>query len=510
MTTAWRKPDKWSDSQRGDLNKPSLASWLRSVRQNRLITLVLLAAVGLRVVTMLGYRPPMVYWVDSINYLDLALELRPSGGYQPGGFQPSGYPALLWLLRPLHSVMAVAGLQHVMGLAIGLMIYLVLRRRGLPAWGATLAAAPGLLDARFLRLEHGILSDTLFLFFVVAAITVLLWSPVPTMRAVLAAGLLLAAASLTRTIAVPLILLALGHLLLQRAGLRRTAVLAVAALLPLVAYASWFASVHGRFTLASGDGVSLWARSMTYADCKVIDPPPELAYLCPNGSWQDAASEYVWASDSAINLAPGGLAGNNEAAREFGLLAMNAQPIDYLHDVVSDTALAFTWDPVPHPRRMKPAHGFAHGCAGPLPDHEMVERVLRDYDHAVRAQCSVDPYAGFLVDYQHVAYLRGTVLGGIFLVGMAGMVGRRRLTLLPWTAAFVLLVAPVAALDFDHRYLLPVIPMACLAAGLGAAEIRTSRRRRHRAGPAAPAAGAMPDEPGPKTTNPQPQVIAVD
>jgi hypothetical protein len=43
---------------------------------------------------------------------------------------------------------------------------------------------------------------------------------------------------------------------------------------------------------------------------------------------------------------------------------------------------------------------------------------------------------------------------------------------LPWVTAVVLLVFPIAIADFGHRYLLPVLPFACAAAGLSFAPQR--------------------------------------
>ncbi|NUS01631.1 MAG: hypothetical protein HOV97_03600, partial [Nonomuraea sp.] len=65
--------------------------------------------------------------------------------------------------------------------------------------------------------------------------------------------------------------------------------------------------------------------------------------------------------------------------------------------------------------------------------------------------------------------------GVLLLLGGLGSIGRRRAALLPWAFAVFLLVAPVAALDFDHRYVLPAIPFACVAAALAVAGVSRER-----------------------------------
>ncbi|MET8145515.1 hypothetical protein ABZU32_34880 [Sphaerisporangium sp. NPDC005288] len=437
----------------------------RAMLGHRLFTVVLCLATAVRLVTMLGYRPGQLYWYDSFTYLDVASHPRPSLG-----FHPSGYPLLLWLLRPFHSVTVVVGVQHAMGLGIGAMIYAVLRRRGLPAWGASLAALPGLFDASFLRLEHGVLSDTMFILLIVAALTVLTWSPRPTARACAVAGTLLALATLTRTIALPLLVLVLLWSAVRRVGTRGLVAGMLAGALPLVAYAGWNAHVNGRFTLTGGEGVVLWARTMTFADCAVIRPPAAERGLCPNGAHQDAASEYVWDPAASLNRLPGGRDGNNDLARSFALRAIMAQPLDYLADVARDTALAFAWTPVRHPERVTPAFGFARG-EWSLPAYPLVAKVRQEYDPAIRGLRSAEPWAGFLIAYQYPAYTRGPVIALLLLAGGLGAAVGRRRAALPWATAVFLLAGPVAVLDFDHRYVLPVIPVACLAAALGVADL---------------------------------------
>jgi hypothetical protein len=431
--------------------------------RHALFAAVLAAAAALRILTVLGYRPGRVYYVDSYQYIQLALHPQPSQG-----FRNIGYPLLLRLLLPFHSVPVVIAVQHVLGLATGLLMYALLRRRNLPAWGAVLATVPVLFDAQMLQLEHAVLSDLLFIFLVVAAVVTLLWSPgLPSARAAAGAGLFLALAALTRSVGVPLLLLVLVFLAVRRVGVRRFAAAVVAGLLPLALYASWYRAEHGRFALSGTDGVSLWARTMTFADCRRIQPPPEEVPLCPNGTWRDAASEYVWAPGSSLNRLPGDAETKNSLARSFAVHAILAQPLDYLGAVGHDVSLAFRWTPARHPRRVTPAFGFAKGRWVPGGVPPSARQALRAYDPGTSGEYhSAEPYAAVLRGYQYPAYLRGPFLAGILL---AGALGLRRGTLLPWGAAVTLLVAPVAALDFDHRYVLPVVPVACLAAALGVA-----------------------------------------
>ena len=51
-----------------------------------------------------------------------------------------------------------------MGVGLGVVIYALLRHRGLPWWGATLPALPVLFDSYELHLEHMVTADTLFIF----------------------------------------------------------------------------------------------------------------------------------------------------------------------------------------------------------------------------------------------------------------------------------------------------------------------------------------------------------
>jgi hypothetical protein len=453
----------------------------------RLFAVAFALGLALRVITMLGFPPAIWFGGDSASYLSTALRLV------PGTSRLSGYGLMLLVLRPFHSFAAVTAVQHLMGLALGVMIYAVLRRYRLPDWGATLAALPVLLGAYQIQLEHEILPSAAFSFGVLSAITLTLWWPVhepdagrPSWPAV-TAGLLLAVSATLWPAGAPLLVLLLIYLAARRAGWRVLAATAAAAALPLIGYLGWFDHTYHRVAFSDSDGVYLWSRTMTFANCAVIKPPPSEAGLCPHQpvSRRPAASTFIWEPGSPLNSLPGKKfsAAKNALAMNFALRAIAAQPGGYLAAVLHDAALSFAWTIPAHPsalmtRRYEFAYATEHWIAPGdvlVPGHTVASDELA-YGGATSTR-AVAPFSGWLVAYQRFARLPGTLLAVILLIGLGGIArawggGRRALAgrggpgLLPWLASVTLLLMPVMTADYSERYVLIAVPAACLAAGL--------------------------------------------
>jgi hypothetical protein len=486
-----------------------LRAWLPGlVRRHRLFSVVLGLSVVPRVIVMLGFQPAVLFKLDSYDYLWDAAHLRPNP------VNPGGYTVFLWLLAPLRSLTLIAALQHLAGLAVAIMVYAVLRRFGVRPWIATLACVPVLFDPAQFLLEQLIMADMLALLLMVAAFAVLLLRDRPSVPRSAVAGLLMGASAVVRPTALPLIAALAVYLLAKRAGWRRVCALLAAGALPVVAYMSWFAAVYGSFNLTNSNGLFLWSRTMSFADCATIKPPADLLALCPNRQPGAPAAgrllpkQYLWNHSAWQWKSPAVPAGivpdtaaftpaNNARALRFAVKAIEAQPIGYAGAVARDVAIPFlSADMFAFPgtqpalsslgasnRRyaLAAVQAYAGSTAGigPYLGHHLGTRLQEPYAHLIRG-------------YQRVIFLPGPVFALIVAIGLAGiLIPRRRsgAAVLLWACTVVTVVLPIAEHEYTYRYVIPAVPLACMAAALAWAYHPA-------AGPAGDGAGAASPEPG--------------
>ena len=459
--------------------------------------IVLAAAVVVRIIVILGY-PPILWFNDSYNYVYDAVT------HIPDRVRPNGYPFLIDLLLPLHSAYPLAVLQAAMGAAMGVIIYALLRHRGLPWWGAILPALPVLFDSYQLHLEHMVTADTLFIFLGTAAIVMLCWSDRPSVPVMAVAGLFIGYATLVRSVGQPLLVVALVAMLVRRVGWRRLVTLLVAGVVPVAAYMVWFHGTYGKYELTESSGTFLYSRVSTFAECDKIKPSADVRALCDPTPprLRPVSGEYLWAdneqwpankvttplynlynsTDNSLRFTPR----VNGMAEKFAREAILAQPVDYLGAVAHDTLHTFGWNRQRDPYNYygnSPAFQFVSGktlnalipwWANPYKGDATANETYQarqDFGGPGLGKTrAVQPWQHLLQEYQRVFYLRGTLLGLIVLIGAAGVLARWRrwggIGLLPWLVGALMIVLPPMTAGFSYRYVLAAAPAACLAAGL--------------------------------------------
>jgi hypothetical protein len=453
---------------------------VRLIAGNRLFAAVLALATALRVDAEFGYRWQS-WFNDSSSYLRDAVTLT------PGTTRPSGYPVYLWLLSPAHSYLLVTASQHLMGLLVAVMSYALARHRfAVPAWIPVLATLPVLFDGFEIQLEHLIMADTLFLLLTMAAVTLVLWSPRPSWRACLAAGLLLGISSTVRPTGLPLLAVFLVYLLVRLLPARplgkrlpelaaAVAACALAFAVPVAGYAGWYKSARGEFAMTDSTGVFLYSRVMTFADCSRMSLPTDLLPLCTSvpPDQRPIAQAYIWTPASPLlRLSePMFSPSVDRLAERFAVRAIEAQPLDYARAVWDDTVRSFEWNRSVFPNgETYDAYLFGYQSY-PIPDspYHGYPSATAYYVRGSQATVVASPFAQVISEYQRYVWLPGTVYGAMLLIGLLGIVRRRRdatAALLPWLCSLALVVAPAATAEFDYRYVTTAVPFACLAAAM--------------------------------------------
>lgn len=479
------------------------------LRRHWLFALVLTVGLVLRVLVQIAYNPALIY-VDSLKYLF---------GTYPGS-DPLGYDAVLKTVLPISNLSTVALLQHLLGLVMGVLIYLVLLRRGAPRWVAALAAAPVLLDGFELQMEHMIMPDVWFEGLVVIGFALLLWRPVVSAPFAIAAGLILGSSATVRQIGELLIFPVVLYLLLAGGNWRRSlgtsVALIVAFAVPIVTYSSVSLAENGHFRLARGQ--ALTGRTALAADCATLRLPPAARLICPTPAEQAIGADNLEHSGHSViystPLPPG--VSRAKVIGELRSAVLHQQPQRVAVSVLRDSVRLFTpirrqqavitpisrWQFQPgYPNyppwvRVNPSNGDIILGVQRLAFHPFHFSVLKP---TWGGKATVNrPVAKFLRFYQiHGGYTPGPLLALCTLAGLAGSLllllrrvrrqgsGRTRqlalgCLLFSGTAVVVLLLPDV--FEFSWRYQLPATVTLAPAGFLGFAALLSFWRDRRSAG----------------------------
>ena len=430
------------------------------------LAVVLLAAVALRVAAAIAYRPAL-FFSDSWTYALLAFDL----GFAPD--RPSGYSVVIGaLLLPGNSLALVTALQHLAGVATGVLVYALLVRLGVPRLAAVAAAAVILLDSYAISLEQFVMAEAFFTLCLTACVYLTLAAE-QRPRNVLAAAALLAAAACMRTLGLFAVPVWLAYVVWRHRPERRLlAAAAVVALGPLFLYASLHAAAGKGFGFSEVGGWALYSRVAPFADCEKSDVPEDTRALCETPQQREGQypSHYGWDPDSPANLLyKGERKRSNLRLRAFGSAVVRHQPLDYVEAVGSDFLRFF---------------GFGKGDPGFVGNPEPInfprpadrpylspyaERVRQahfpGYEQRVRAPSES------LREYQEIVHIPRWLIGLCTLAGFVALLRRVRnaSAIALMLGMSLAMLAGAASVEFQVRYLVPVAPLLVSAGALSLA-----------------------------------------
>jgi hypothetical protein len=484
-----------------------------TLRRHWLIAVLLLAGLVLRALSVAAYQPALVY-IDSLKYLF---------GAWPGN-DPLGYNVILKVLLAGGNLDTVTVIQHLAGLAMAGVLYVLLLRRGTPRWLAALAAAPVLLDAYQVQIEQTIMPDVWFEALIVAGLALLLWRPEPGPRLIAAGGLALGASAPIAQVGQILIVPAVVYLLIVEPGWRRKLVRAVvlcaAFAVPIAGFSLREYVVAHQISLAPAAGSTIYGRLAESADCaalklpsyeRAVCPPRAVAIrLGPDGLVHDATSP-----DHTYVAPPGRTHG--EVIGNFEHRVITQQPLRVVEGVLGDATRLFELHRVTSTgdtpiSRWQFQTGYpTYGDSIYLSrDHTIMLGLhfassggpvqVRALPAGMGGRATVDrPLAAFLRGYQlHGGYTPGPLLALATLAGLAGAVialadalaralrggflaPRQHQLALACLLIFGSAVAVLLASDlfeFSWRYQLPALVTLPPAGALGLALLGSLLRRR--------------------------------
>src|SRR3954453_8844469 len=314
------------------------------MRRGALLGLGGILAIGalLRLALIFGWQPALFGWPDAASYIDVA-----RGQLFGNELRPAGYSLFL---RGLHgvapSLMLVVVVQHLLGLASALILYLAVVRAGAPRAFGLIPAAVVALGGDGIFLEHAPISESLFIFLVAVALYLGVRSlEGAQLRWPLMLGATLAVAAGVRVVALPHLPLAGICVFAFAAGpvRRRAALVAVGALGMLAVLGPYYVAEHhdtGRVGLSRNGMWNLYGRVAPFADCSKFDPPPGTGSLCETTprSQRPLTYQYTfnWYFSPAVRLLANphvATADQTNTVAAWSLAVIMGQPLDYATEV---------------------------------------------------------------------------------------------------------------------------------------------------------------------------------
>lgn len=482
----------------GGPGRPLHVRAVMMLRRHWLVSALLAAGLALRVAVLAAYHPALIY-IDSLRYL--------YGIYT--GAEPVGYNGLLKLMLLIGDLGTVAVIQHLLGLAMAIALYIVLLRRGTARWLAALAVAPVLLDAYQLQMEQMIMPDVWFEAMIVAGLAVLLWRPAVTVPFAVAAGVILGLSATIKELGEFLVLPAVLYLMASAGGrrwaIRSSAALALGFALPILGYCSGSYALTGHFMLAHPQPHT--GRLVAAADCATLKLPADVRALCPTPAEQAQGPDWLEHSgQSPLFRADVPRRTRRRLIAELDAAVISQQPLRVVAAIARDAVrlFALTREPTPGPTpisrwqfqttyptyppwvTLRPGNVIVVGLQHQVFGGFHLVRLRPSYG----GRAEVDrPVAAFLRSYQlDGGYTPGPLFAVLTLAGLVGsalVLARRAdgpgsrgpaLACLLFTAtgATLLLVADV--LVFSWRYQLPALVTLVPGGVLGIVAVRAARR----------------------------------
>jgi hypothetical protein len=495
------------------------------VRRHWLFWLLIAGGVVLRGIAQIAYEPALLF-IDSKKYIfgtDFTNTVW-------GSFDPLGYSLLI--LRPvlMFGSLAFAALaQHVLGLAMAGALYVLMLRRGVLRWLATLAVAPVLLDAYQLNAEQTIMPDVLFEALLVAGIVLLLWRPRPGVFLIILGGLALGASAPVRQVGEALIAPALIYVVAAAPGWRKKllhgTVMTVCFALPVVGYMSYSAVImHYGFELSNMGNAYLYGRTAHAADCATLKIPAVERPLCPSASVSASLGVDGLVNDKTaprvlyrpVDVYLGEVIDTNPWQKALAYAVLKQQPMRVAGDIAKDSVKIFALTrnaqqgdtPVSRWQFQFGYPTYPPGVTRHGPNS--ASRVFAKAGGGGHARVHWKADIALRYYQLHGGYTPGPVFLLGLLAGIGGIFTFRRrrepaLACLLITGCAVAVLLGADLYEFSWRYQLPALVTLPVAGAIGATALaRVIRARRQRtalggapvpAGATLPAGAAVPAEP---------------